>query len=92
MKPIVFMVSTGFGHRTQQPFVQVLIEAADFMTQMSPADARSLAMNLFSAADAAEGDGFLVTFLRTKLKADDQAVAMILQEFREWREKRELLP
>lgn len=88
-KQINFMVSSGFGGRTQQPFVQVLIEAADFMTQMSPAEARDLAMNLLHCADAAESDGFLITFLRAKLKADDQAIAMILSEFREWREKQE---
>jgi len=58
------MVSSGFGYNTQQPYVQVLIEAADWSTQMSPATARELAFNLLTAADAAESDGFLVGFLR----------------------------
>lgn len=85
--PIVFMVTSGFGHNSQQPFVQVLIEAADFMTQMSPDNARELAYNLLQAADAAESDGFLVTFLRQKIEVtDDRAVASILVAFREWRE------
>jgi len=86
-KQVVFSVSTGFGHRTQQPYVQVLIEAADFMTQMAPADARALAINLLQAAEAAEGDAFLISFLRRKVGANDEAVAGILQEFRNWRER-----
>ena len=86
-KQVVFSVSTGFGHRTRQPYVQVLIEAADFMTQMAPADARALAINLLQAAEAAEGDAFLISFLRRKVGANDEAVAGILQEFRNWRER-----
>lgn len=86
-KQVVFSVSTGFGHRTQQPYVQVLIEAADFMTQMAPADARALAINLLQAAEAAEGDAFLISFLRQKVGAKDEAVAGILQDFRDWRER-----
>lgn len=86
-KIINFYVTSGFGGRTQQPFVQVLIEAADFMTQMSPEEARSLAFNLLACADAAESDGFLVTFLRERVGAKDNQVASILVDFREWREK-----
>lgn len=41
-------VSSGFGYNTQQPFVQMLIPRADWMTQMSPADARDLAHNLIA--------------------------------------------
>jgi hypothetical protein len=83
---VVFSVSTGFGHRTQQPYVQVLIAAADWMTQMSPADARSLAHNLLAAAEAAEGDAFLISFLRKRVGAEDEAVSGVLADFRKWRE------
>ncbi len=84
---IVFMVTSGFGHNTQKPFVQVLIERADFMTQMSPENARELAMNLLSAADAAESDGIFVTFLRDRLNFTDmRGIATILSEFREYRD------
>jgi len=83
------MVTSGFGHNTQQPFVQMLIQRADWMTQMSPETARELAQNLMTAADAAESDGFLVGFLRNTIGADDmRAVAGVLIEFREYREKR----
>ncbi len=84
-KTINFHVSSGFGHRTQAPFVQVLVEAADFMAQMSPGEARGLALNLLQCADAAESDAFLIGFLRAKVGVEDEAVAGVLADFRKWR-------
>lgn len=79
-------VSSGFGHNTRRPYVQVLIEAADWSTQMSPATARELAFNLLTCADAAESDGFLVGFLREVIGADKPAaLAGVLVQFREYR-------
>lgn len=83
-------VTSGFGHNTQQPFVEMTIRRADWTTQMSPEMARELAHNLLAAADAAESDGFLVTFFRERIGVDDmRAVASLLVEFREYREKRQ---
>lgn len=84
-KMIVFSVSSGFGHRAQAPYVQVLIEAADFMTQMSPVKARELAMNLLASAEAAEQDAFFISFLRKQIGANDRQVATLLVQFRDWR-------
>lgn len=84
---ITFEVSSGFGHNTQQPYVQVLIQAADWMTQMPPSAAREVALNLLLCADAAESDGFLVTFLRERIGVEDmRAVASLLVEFRAYRD------
>jgi hypothetical protein len=83
------MITSGFGHNTQQPYVQMLIGRADWMTQMPPETARELAFNLLGAADAAESDGFLVGFFRETIGIDDmRAVASLLIQFREYREKR----
>lgn len=82
------MVTSGFGANTQQPYVQVLIEAADWSTQMPPATARELAFNLLSCADAAESDGFLVTWLRQRIGVEDlNALAGVLMQFREYRDR-----
>lgn len=87
---ITFEVSSGFGHNTQMPYVQVLIPKADWMTQMSPADARRVAFNLLACADAAESDGFLVGFFRDHIGLDKAShVAGLLMEFREYREKQQ---
>lgn len=86
-KEISFMVTTGFGARERQPYVQVLIEAVDWMTQMPPAKARELAANLTEAAEAAEGDGFLVSYMQHVVGVDDdRVIANVLSEFREYRE------
>ncbi|HMR01783.1 MAG TPA: hypothetical protein PKA43_00265 [Candidatus Competibacter phosphatis] len=83
------MVTSGFGHNTQQPFVQMLIQRADWTTRMSPDTARELAFNLLKSADDAESDGFLINFLRSRVGMEDmRAIATILVEFREYREQR----
>lgn len=85
---ITFTVSSGFGHNTQKPFVQVLIESADFVTQMPPEKARELALNLLTCADAAESDGFIVGFMKKAADVTDQrALATILVQFREYRDE-----
>lgn len=84
---IIFNVSSGFGARTREGYVQLIIEAADFMTQMSPDNARELAINLLQCAEAAEGDAFLMTFMREQVKVSDEQAVQILIEFRQWRER-----
>ena len=84
-KQVVFHVTSNFGHRTQKPFVMVTVGEQDFMAQMSPDEARDLALNLLMCADAAENDAFLITFLRKRVKADDRAIAGLLAEYRKFR-------
>lgn len=87
---VTFEVSSGFGHNTQAPYVQVLIKRADWITQMSPADARQVAHNLLEAADAAESDGFLVGFLQKTVGVKDmRTIVTVLMEFREYRKKQQ---
>lgn len=87
---VVFEVSSGFGHNTQAPYVQVLIKRADWMTQMPPAKARDLAFNLLQAADAAESDGFLIGFLQKTIGVKDMsAIVSVLVQFREYREQQQ---
>lgn len=82
-------VTSGFGHNTQKPFVQMIIKQADWMTQMSTETARELAHNLLAAADAAESDGFLVGFFRYTIGVDDmRMIASLLVQFREYRDKK----
>lgn len=85
---VVFSISSGVGARTREGYVQVIIESADFMTQMPPETARELAANLLSAAEAAEVDAFLMAFMRERVGASDEQAVQILIEFREWRERK----
>lgn len=90
---VIFHVTSNFGHRTQKPFVMVTVQEKEFTVNMSPNEARNLAMNLLMCADASESDAFLITFLRKKVLANDKALAphpwwvAILQDFRDWREE-----
>lgn len=84
----MILVSSGFGANTNEPFVQVQAEELDHPIQMSPNEARALAVNLLEAADAAETDGYLVGFFRDELKQDRQGIAVILNDFRKYRKKR----
>lgn len=81
------MVTSGFGYNTQQPYVQVLIQKANWMTQMTPETARELAFNLLTAADGADSDGFLVSFFRQSVGVNNiRMLATILSQFRDYRE------
>ena len=84
----MILVSSGFGANTNQPFVQFEAEELDHPVQMSPNEARALAINLLEAADAAETDGFLVGFFQDELKQERQTVAILLRDFRKYRTQR----
>ena len=84
----MILVSSGFGANTNEPFVQIEMEELDRPKQMSPNEARALALNLLECADAAESDGFLVGFFRDELKQDRQGIAVILNDFRKYRRRR----
>lgn len=84
----MILVTSGYGANTNQPFVQVEAEELDRPLQMSPNEARALAVNLLEAADAAETDGYLVGFFRDELKQDRQGIAVILSNFRKYRRQR----
>lgn len=89
-EPGVVEVSSGFGYRTQQPFVTVLmatpIETANPTLQMSPAQARQIAGQLLEAAEAAESDGFLVGWLGVEKDLSEQQVGSLLISFRAYRD------
>ncbi len=81
-------VSSGYGHNTHEPFVMVEADVLDTPLQLSPTDARALAFNILSAAEAAENDAFLIEFVKEELNQDDHVAASILVEYREWRKRR----
>jgi hypothetical protein len=56
-----------------------------FGLQMSPAEAHALALNILEAAEAALGDGFLLTFLESEVGLPLEQLAPILVKFRGYR-------
>lgn len=79
-------VETIVSHRTGEPIVQ--IDWYDHTGQLSPADARQLAMQLLDAAAVAETDAFLCRFCKEKIGMDaPEEYGKILAEFRKYREE-----
>ena len=81
------LVSSGFGSKHRKPFVVIESEDLDKPLQISPDDARNLAMNLLRAAEAADHDAFVVGFLKDQADLNDEQIAAWLYEFRVAREK-----
>lgn len=74
--------------------VQSIVSAADrtayvqirgAVGQMTPAEARDLALNLLQAAEAAETDSLILRFVRDALNGDERHAAVLLNELRQMR-------
>lgn len=85
MSEKTFWVTSLYGFNTKQPRVNFAMPGGE-MVQMSPAEARDLAHNLLSCADAAESDAFIVEWLQGTLGLEERQSAQILHDFRLWRE------
>lgn len=87
----IISVSSGYGRRTQQPFVEIGLanptESANPSVQMIAHKARAIALRLLEAADAAESDGFIVSFLRQIGGLSDEQIGGLLVQFREYRDR-----
>lgn len=83
---VSFTVASGYGANTRQSYVEVTV--GDHFTQMSPAAARALALNLLQAAEAAETDESLITFFQQMEMTDEQLVGL-LRAYRRHRDERQ---
>lgn len=79
-------VNSMVSSRTQEPFVTVYMAVTD-AAQLTPEQARRVASHLIEAAEAAEQDAFIIAFGRVKLNLDLPKAALLLQEYRAWREE-----
>lgn len=81
-QPTPVTVQSGYGARTQAPFVELQI--GDYAIQMAPPKARELAMLLLEAAEASETDALIMGIFRD----DEPLGAQLCGIFRNWRDKR----
>jgi hypothetical protein len=79
-----FWVRSMYGAHTKQPIVIITMPGGE-STQMRPEEARALALNILEAAEAAEGDGFIVEWSMAKLDLTPEQATILLREFRDWR-------
>jgi hypothetical protein len=78
------VVYGAYGHNTKQPFVELGMTSTE--VQMSPAEARKLALQILEAATNAETEGFMVAFFG-RADMDDAQLGMIIGNFRAYREQ-----
>src|SRR5574341_236292 len=84
-----FKISSGVGHKTEEPFVMIESDKIDSPIQMSAEDAIDLAQLLLEAAEGALSDAYLVDFLRHDLHQEDEGIIVqMLKMFRAYRAKR----
>ena len=87
-------VSCMVGLETREPLIslQVTDDSGTARLQMSPEEAREVAGNILEAAESAETDAFIVDWLKTTVKVDDdRKIATMLKAFRDFRDGRRLL-
>lgn len=80
---VIIRSEAVYGARTRQALVKVTLGKENIM--MSTNDAKKLAYDLLDTAHAADGDAFLMDWLRDRLDVEEQQSAVILKEFRDHR-------
>lgn len=78
-----FWAQSSYGARTRQPIV--VLRHQDWVLQVSPEEAREIALSILEAAESARSDAFLVEWVKASCGADDEGAARLLHEFRNWR-------
>lgn len=78
-----FWAQSSYGMRAKQPIV--VLRHQDWVLQVSPAEARQIALSILEAAESARSDAFLVEWVKVSCGADDEGAARLLHEFRNWR-------
>jgi hypothetical protein len=78
-------VRSGYGARTQEPFVTLSLPGPEPRVQLRAHEARDLAANLLEGAEAALTDGLIVEFCTRTLGMAVAQVAPILHQLRAYR-------
>lgn len=80
-------ITTIVSARTHEPFV--VLGWGDERGQLTPTEARQHARRVLEAAEAADQDAFLFSWLRERIGAAEEHRYAVLAEFRAWRAKRD---
>jgi len=84
-----FYCESQYGVFERKPIVQITVRLRDEVriTQVTPDNARALAMNLLECAEAADMDAVVIEFLQKRLGQTLEVAATIVGEFRELRDE-----
>ncbi len=81
----VVMVRSLISHRTQKPRID--IQVGEVHTQVDVDGAMDIAKNIIECAEGSYADGFIFNFMCEKVGLDQERAALVIEEFREYREK-----
>ncbi len=84
-----FYCESGYGVFEQAPYVQITIRLRDEVriTQITPQNARELAMNLLQCAEAADMDAMVIRFLQSRLHFPLDKAAQVIFDLRVFRDE-----
>jgi len=77
-----------FGAELRKGLVKLVYDK-NVIAMVSPAEARSWALNILEAAEAAETDEFLMHVFKTRIKLDAPSAIAVLADFRKYRESKQ---
>lgn len=80
-------VNSGYGMGSKAPFVNLTFPGGE-VVQMSPDEAREIALNLLQAAQASITDAFIVEWTQQKLNLGLDKAAVLLNDYRTWVKER----
>lgn len=79
-------VRSLYGSATREPYVE--LQLGDQRAQLPVVQARMVASWLGEAIEASIQDAFLVEWMQSQFELEIAQAALILREYRTWREKR----
>lgn len=82
-------VSSGYGHKFREPFVNIAMPGGEFV-QLDVEGARHHAQAVLQVAEAAVQDAFIMEWAIEKFGLSDEQAGLLLNDYRQWREKRSL--
>jgi hypothetical protein len=96
-KELGVTVAGGISRTTLEPAIRITFESGESLS-MTHLSALKLALNLQEAAAFAEADSFLAQYIATSVVPEgaseeerEGSIATILNEFREWRSRQEVV-
>ena len=80
-----FWVSAIYGFKTRQPLVK--FHHQDWVLQLPTCDARKIARDILTVAEASEQDAFMFEWAMKTVGVNEVEAAKLIAEFREHRKK-----
>ena len=80
-------ITSMVSHRTGEPRVSIYWPKDREAFQLSPLEARQLALSILAAAECAIGDAFMFAYMKDMVHLDVSRAATMLNDFRRWRDK-----